>query len=111
MSNNRDAWWGYIREIMRRYPKCALFEQKAIEQAISYTKGVTCGYERMKLINAVFFDKTHTLAGAAMLIPCSYETAKRWQQQFIREVAKGIRCNGLIEQKKINQKSQNSLIK
>ena len=36
-----------------------------------------------------------SLHGAAITIPCDYETAKRWQQQFIREVAKNFCCNGL----------------
>ena len=52
----------------------------------------------MEIIDLVFFKKTHKLAGAAMQIPCGYETAKRWQQDFIREVARNIKCDGLIEE-------------
>lgn len=90
MSKARYPWWGYIKQILYRYPKCAEFEREAVEKAINRTKETNGGQERLDVISLVFFQKTHKLAGAAMQIPCGYETAKRWQGQFIREVAKNI---------------------
>lgn len=49
------------------------------------------------MIDLVYFKKTHKLAGAALQIPCSYQTARNWQQDFIREVARNIRCDGLLK--------------
>lgn len=90
MSKARYPWWGYIKQILYRYPECAEFEREAVEKAINRTKETNGGQERLDVISLVFFQKTHKLAGAAMQIPCGYETAKRWQGQFIREVAKNI---------------------
>lgn len=88
MSKPREAWWGYVREMLRRYPqKTTHGELKAIQTAMEKTKALPDGEERIAVVKMVFFDRTHTLYGAATNIPCSYETAKRWQRQFIREVA------------------------
>lgn len=94
----RDLWWGYIRRILYNADNCADFEKAAVKAAVEKTEKMKSGRFRMEIINLVFFKKTHKLAGAAMQIPCGYETAKRWQQDFIREVARNIKCDGLIEE-------------
>ena len=38
-----------------------------------------------------------TQHGAALEVSCSYATAKRWQQEFIRKVARNFKCDSLIE--------------
>lgn len=98
MSKMRDPWWGYIRQILYRYPKCASFEKEAVETAIRNTERETGGQDHMKVISLVYFQKTHKLAGAALQVPCAYETAKRWQGQFIREVARNFKCDGLLKE-------------
>ena len=44
--------------------------------------------KRIDLINMVYWKQTHTLHGAAMALYIDYETAKRWQQDFILRVAR-----------------------
>lgn len=96
MSKPRYKWWGYVKAIVRSYPhmrerEMSEAERKecaAVEDAIRQTMDRASGRERMKLVDMVFFKQTHTLEGAAMEVPCSYVTAKRWQQQFIVQVAK-----------------------
>lgn len=90
MSKTRYPWWGYIKQILYRYPKCASFEREAVEEAVKATEQLAGGQNRLEVVSLVFFRKTHKLAGAALQIPCGYETAKRWQGQFILEVAKNI---------------------
>ena len=97
MSKNRFPWWGYIKQILYRYPRCADFERAAVAAALEETRVMESGEDRSKIIDLVFFKKTHKLAGAAMQIPCSYQTAKVWQQDFIRAVAAQIKCNGLLK--------------
>ena len=46
------------------------------------------GEERLKFIRLVFWDKTHTLEGAAMEVNCSDRTARRWHTDFIKCVAR-----------------------
>lgn len=65
--------------------------------AIAQTGQMPDGQRRLSVIGMVFFRKTHTLHGAALEASCSYATAKRWQQAFIREVACNFKCNSLIE--------------
>ena len=97
MNRLKFSWWGYIKQILYRYPdKCNNFEKLAVEKAIENTEKLKTGTYRMKIISLVFFKKTHKLAGAAMQIPCSYATAKKWQQEFICEVAKNFKCEKLV---------------
>lgn len=98
MSRPRYDWWGYIKAVIRRYPilkskdvsGVAMREREAVQAAVEDTEGMRDGAERMKLIDMVFWKQTHTLAGAAMQIPCSERTAQEWHRQFIRLVAKNI---------------------
>lgn len=98
MSRPKAKWWGYVKSMMYRYPdhdnadECA-----AVAAALEQTKRDANGADKLRLVELVFFKKTHKLVGAAMLIPCDYETAKRWQQQFIRRVAANFVCIGLKE--------------
>ena len=98
MSKTRFGWWSYVKDMIRRYPeKTNEDETRAVETAIEDTKSLLDGDDRMKVIRMVFLKKTHTLQGAALNVPCSYETAKRWTQQFIRLVAKSFVCCGLLK--------------
>lgn len=65
-----------------------LKERQAVQKAIEQTEKMTNGAERMQVVDMVFFSRSHTLAGAALMVPCSYATAKRWIQRFIELVAK-----------------------
>lgn len=87
-----------MKQILYHYPKCAPFEREAVDAAIYATERMSGGQDRLKVISLVFFKKTHKLAGASLQVPCAYETAKRWQQQFIREVARNFRCDGLLKE-------------
>lgn len=98
MSNPRYGWWSYVKNMINRYPeKTNEEETKAVSIAVEETSRLLDGVDRMNVINMVFFKKTHTLQGAALNVPCSYETAKRWTQQFIRLVAKSFECCGLLK--------------
>ena len=88
MSRPKYPWWGYVREIARRYPDHRTeAEAAAVEYAINQTDQMPDGQRRLSVIGMVFFRKTHTLQGAALEVPCGYETAKRWQQAFLLLVA------------------------
>jgi RinA family phage transcriptional activator len=59
----------------------------AVDEAIRRTLAKANGQDIMKVIDLVYFQKTHTLAGAAMEIPISENQAGRWNGDFIRLVA------------------------
>ena len=96
MSKPRYSWWGYVKAIIRRYePTChkelhgvALRESCAVSAAVCETGELLDGGDRLKLVQLIFWDKTHTLEGAALAVNCSERTARRWHTEFIRCVAK-----------------------
>jgi len=73
-----------------------LRERQAVERAIEETKKLSNAEDRLKVIDAVFWKRSHTLEGAAQLVPCSYRTAQRWHSDFVRAVARNFKCNGLL---------------
>lgn len=98
MSSPRYGWWPYVKDMIRRYPEHTTEDEtKAVLTAIEDTERLIDGDDRLQVIRMVFLKKTHTLQGAAINVPCSYETAKRWTQQFIRLVAKSFECCGLLK--------------
>lgn len=102
MSKPRYRWWSYVKAMIRNYPTLvdryiqgpALREREAVQRAIDQTEQMVDGKERLQVIDLVFFRQTHTLEGAAMMIPCSYDLAQRYHAQFIKLVAKNF---GLLE--------------
>ena len=96
MSKPRYRWWSYVKAMIRNYPTLvdryiqgpALREREAVQRAIDQTEQMVDGKERLQVIDLVFFRQTHTLGGAAVLIPCSERTARRWHTDFIKAVAK-----------------------
>lgn len=131
MSRPRYAWWGYVKAVVRNYPKHheQLCADKAQSVTASYTgmphgggtsRAVEClairtlpvddqneydavlraardtlrdlqdPQRHMDLINMVFWRQTHTLQGAALALHIDYETAKRWQRDFLLRVAQNL---------------------
>lgn len=96
MSKPRYRWWSYVKAMIRNYPTLvdryiqgpALREREAVQRAIDQTEQMVDGKERLQVIDLAFFRQTHTLEGAAVLIPCSERTARRWHTDFIKAVAK-----------------------
>lgn len=90
------AWWGYIKNIIRVYPVrrevelqgVAQHEQEAVQAAIDATEQMTDGSLRLKVVRLVLWDRTHTLEGAARIIPCSRSWAAKWQRDFFEAVAR-----------------------
>lgn len=127
MSKPRYGWWGYVKDMIRRYPalreqyrdlhspsvtadysgvpraggesrvlealairelpSTAQREYEAVRRAIATTERYRNGRERLKVIRLVLWDRSHTLEGAALMVPCSARHAKEWHGDFIRLVA------------------------
>lgn len=70
-------------------PPEAMREYNAVDAALRETRRrKQTGAERVKLVDMVFFAKSHTLDGAAYALNVSYGTAKNWHNDFIKLVAK-----------------------
>lgn len=102
MSRPKNPWWGYVKNMIRLYPKrnpeklsgVPLREYEAVRKAVESTRKKPDGEDRMKVVELVLFKGTHLVPGAALKVPCSERTAKQWHGDFIREVAKNY---GLLE--------------
>ena len=74
------------RLAMTELPTVAMREYEAVRLAISQTLQLVDGKERMRLVDIIFWRRTHTLQGAAMSCHVSYGTAAKWHLEFIRRV-------------------------
>lgn len=63
-------------------------EYDAVHTALERTLQLPDGAERVRLVSMVFWQKSHTIDGAAQVLHISWMTAKRWHGEFIRLVAK-----------------------
>lgn len=68
---------------IRELPNTQQREYEAVCRAVKTTERMNGGRDRIKLIDMVFWKRSHTLQGAALAIPCSYRTARRWHTEFI----------------------------
>lgn len=103
MRKQHYSWWGYVRSIVREYKTCsdretlsgvALQNSTAVFDAIIDTERMEGGENRLKVIRLLHWDKTHTVDGAAGMIPCARSTVGKWQREFFEEVA---RNRGLLD--------------
>lgn len=80
---------GVERYALRQLPADDQKEYDAVYQAARETMNAHFnGEERLRLIDMVFWRRTHTLHGAADVLHVSYATAKSWHNDFIVLVAK-----------------------
>lgn len=89
MSKPRYGWWSYAKWMIRSYKGGGLMtkaERAAVEAAVKETEQLADGGERLRLIDLVLWNRTHTLQGAALACYVSERTAQEWHRQFIRLV-------------------------
>lgn len=96
MSQPHYGWWSYAKHMARRWPD-GLNENEyaAVAAALAETERLKWGAERLKLIQMVLLEGSHTLEWAARAIPCSERTAQRWHADFLHAVGKHFKCEGL----------------
>lgn len=63
-------------------------EVEAVRRAIEETESLANGAERLRLIDLIFWKKTHTLVGACDACHVSERTGRQWHTEFIYMVAK-----------------------
>lgn len=95
MSRPRYYWFGIVKTIIYQYPErinrsTPKGEEayRCIRTALAKTENSEDGAERLKLIEMVFFKRTHKVFGAAREIHISESTAKRWISDFVYIVAR-----------------------
>lgn len=80
---------------LRTLPRIHMKELTAVHSAVCRTRQLPRGEVRIRLIRMIYWDRSHTLAGAALRLEISEVTAKRWHGEFLREVG---RAFGLLDE-------------
>lgn len=96
MKKQHYKWWGYIKAIIQEYPRgrsselsgVELREHEAVKKAVDETMKMDGWANRLKVISMVHWERTRTLEGAALAIPCSRSWAAKWQRDFFEEAAR-----------------------
>lgn len=96
MNKRHYDWWRYVKSLVRKYPESrsselsgvALREHEAVKKAVDDTLKMDGGKDRLKVIGMVHWERTRTLDGAALVVPCGRATAARWQREFFENVAR-----------------------
>lgn len=83
--------------MIRRYSKNKTNEDEtaAVEEAIRITRAMKNGDIRMKIVEMVLMNETHSIAGAALKVNYSESAVKSFQGDFVRTVGSCFKCNGL----------------
>ena len=105
MGRAREPYWHYVKSIIKEYPvlekelatplsprlRAPKQQRKydAVSNAILKTRLThpKTAADRLKVIDMVYWKQSHTVAGAAMKVPCHRNIAGKWQGDFIRLVA------------------------
>lgn len=72
---------------IRELPSTQQREYEAVRRAVETTQRYRNGLDRLKVVRLVLWDRSHTLEGAALMVPCGVATAWRWHGEFIKLVA------------------------
>ena len=83
MSKPRAPWWGYVKNVLRKYPNIP--ERAAVAAAIEeYSQQP----DKLRFVDLIYFGKTHDMYGAAAACHISYGAAREWNGEFVRCVAR-----------------------
>ncbi len=76
--------------VLRELPPALAHRLEAVENALAVTEELTSGPDRLRLARMVYFGQRKTLEGAAMQIPCSMQTARLWNADFLLLIYGGL---------------------
>ena len=79
---------------VRELPYTRQREYEAVKRAVEITISLPNGSQRMKIIDLVYWKRSHTVEGAAMKAGYSPDRGKQLHGEFVRLVAK---CYGLMD--------------
>lgn len=81
---------------VRELPYTKQREYEAVKRAVEITMNLPNGSQRMKIIDLVYWKRSHTVEGAAMKVGYSTDRGKQLHGEFVRLVAKNY---GLMDNK------------
>lgn len=98
MGKPNEKWWGYVQTVIQAYPERCKHpavltaaekqEYDAVCEAISATKRLKDGEDRLKLLALVW--QGYTMLDAADCCYIGLQTAHRWKKRFFFTVAENL---------------------
>ena len=88
MPSGGDVTRGTENIAVRELPYTKQREYEAVRRAIEATNRMTNGSQRLRIIDMVYWKRSHTVEGAAMRVGYSPDRGKQLHGDFIRLVAK-----------------------
>ena len=73
---------------LKQLPKRKQEEYDAVRQALEVIEKFPNGKDQKKMIELIFWKRTHNLQGVAMTLNYAWITVATWHREFIRLVAK-----------------------
>lgn len=84
------SWRSEARAALREYPKAKRRGDAAVvlpvEAALERQKEYYNAADRLRMVDMVYFRRTHTLIGAAVECGYSIETVKKWNLEILAAV-------------------------
>lgn len=92
----------YMREILREYPKAKNKPPEdrtdresqliaVVDRTLSEIERMRDGRHKIDIIRLTYFERSHTLYGAALTIPISERQAQKWNAQFMQIFSENLR--------------------
>jgi hypothetical protein len=72
---------------IRQLPYTRQREYEAVKRAVEATQRRENGKERLRIIDLVYWKRSHTLEGAALSVGYGYDRARQLHGEFVRLVA------------------------
>ena len=87
-------WKKEAKKALRAYPKAKARgdDTSAIDIALEQQKAYYNGAERMRMVDLVYFRRSHTITGAAMEVQYSPEAVQRWNAELVHAAAAALRA-------------------
>lgn len=95
MPGGSDVSRGTEDIAIRELPYTRQREYEAVKRAIETTRQLPNGEQRLRIIDMVYWKRSHTVEGAAMRAGYSTDRGKQMHGEFVRLVAKNY---GLMDQ-------------
>ena len=90
MSKPKYGWWGYVKDMCRRWPELAAAHESRVERREYEAVRAALADnppERVQLLRRCLLGGPETLQRAAESEGVSFATGKEWQKEFILDVA------------------------
>lgn len=71
------------RAAMRQLPKEKQLKLEAVAHGLAMQEHLSAAQKRRRMVELVYWRRTHTLLGAAVEVGVSEETAKRWNADLL----------------------------